>query len=409
VINTTPTSISTGTIGYPGQSLMVSANGTANGIVWGLQTSGAGSAQAILHAYNATNLAVELYNSSQNASRDNPGIAVRYTMPTIANGKVYVGTTGSLSVFGGISFLPTPVIAPNGGLYTNSVSVSITTSTNPASIYYTLDGSIPTTNSILYTGPFLITNNVGVQAITAVPGQPNSAVASASFFNTAFLGNGTGLTGQYYSNNVYTAPFTGTPLVRVDPTINFNWNNGPPDPTFATNNYVVRWTGMVQPLFNQTYTFTTTTDDGVRLWVNGQLLVDHFTPQSPTSWSGSIALSALQLYSIEMDYFQQGGGAIAQLSWSSSSTASAIIPQSQLYPFTNSLPVLFSSPGQINNGVFTLQLSGMPGKTYVLQASTDLIHWTPISTNVPPATIQTLIDPGASNFPQRFYRAVQMP
>ncbi len=409
VINTTPLSQSTATIGYPGQSLMVSANGVANGIVWGLQTSGAQSSPAVLHAYNATNLAVELYNSSQNASRDNPGNAVRYTMPTIANGKVYVGTVSSLSVFGNLSFLPTPVIAPNGGIYTNSVLVTITTATNPASIYYTLDGSIPTTNSILYAVPFLITNNVGVQAITAVPGQPNSAVAAASFFNSTSLGNGTGLTGQYYSNSVYTSPFMGTPLVRVDPTINFNWNSGPPDPSFPTNNYTVRWTGMVQPLFAQTYTFTTTTDDGARLYVNGQLLFDHFTPQSPTSWSGSIALQALQLYPIEMDYFQQGGGAIAQLSWSSGSTAQAIIPQSQLYPFTSPLPVLFSSPGGITNGVFTLQLTGMPGKTYVLQASTDLVNWTPISTNVPPATIQTLIDANAANFPQRFYRAVQLP
>ena len=409
VINTTPSSISTGTIGYPGSSLMVSANGTGNAIVWGLQTSSAQSSPAVLHAYNATNLAVELYNSSQNLGRDNPGNAVRYTMPTIANGKVYVGSTGSLTVFGNLSFLPTPIIAPNGGLFTNSVNVSITSPSNGLAIYYTLDGSIPTTNSILYTGQFLVTNNAGVQAITTLAGQPNSAVTAATFFNSAILGNGTGLTGQYYSNNFYTNPFVGAPLVRVDPTINFNWNSGPPDPTFATNNYVVRWTGMVQPLFSQTYTFTTTTDDGVRLYVNGQLLVDHFIPQSPTSWSGSIALSALQLYPIEMDYFQQGGGAIAQLSWNSASTAQAIIPQSQLYPFSSPLPVLFTTPGGITNGVFTLQLSGMPGKTFVLQASTNLINWVPISTNVPPATIQTFIDPAVGNFPQRFYRAVQLP
>jgi PA14 domain/Chitobiase/beta-hexosaminidase C-terminal domain len=408
-INTTPASQSTSTI--PGNSSpMVSSSGTSNGIVWVLDTSGSQSSPSILHAYNATNVAVEYYNSSQNLTRDNPGNAVKWTMPTIANGKVYVGSVNGLAVFGNLSPLPAPIIAPNGGLFTNSVSVSITDATNTAAIHYTLDGSVPTTNSPVYTGPFVLTNSTDVTAVATSNGVLNSAAAFASFINVNILGNGTGLQGQYYGNTIYNSnAFTGTPIVRIDPTINFNWNTNSPDPSMATNNYTVRWTGMVQPLFNETYTFSTTTDDGVRLWVNGQLLVDHWVPQSPTTWSGQIALNALQLYPIEMDYFQAGGGAIAQLAWNSPSTGQGIIPQSQLYPFTNTLPVLFTSSGTFSNGNFTLQLSGMPGKSYVLQASTNLVNWVPVSTNVPPATIQNLIDPGATNFPTRFYRAVQLP
>lgn len=407
-INTTPVSKSTSTI--PGNSSpMVSANGTSNAIVWVLQTSGNQTSPAILHAYNATNVAQELYNSSQNSSRDNPGNAVKWAMPTIANGKVYVGTINSLAVYGQLSPIPMPVISPNGGLFTNSVIVSISVATNGAAIHYTLDGTVPSTNSPLYTGPFVLTNSADVQAIATIPDVQNSMVAFASFLNSAFLGNGTGLQGQYYGNTVYNSnAFAGAPLVRLDTTVNFDWNNGPPDPGIATNNYTVRWTGMVQPLYNETYTFSTMTDDGVRLWVNGRLLIDHWTPQSPTTWSGTMALQALQLYPIEMDYFQQGGGALAQLSWSSPSTPQNIIPQSQLYPFTNALPVLLTS-GSFNNGIFSLQLSGMPGKSYVLQASTNLVDWISISTNVPPATIQTLIDPSVTNYPTRFYRAVQLP
>lgn len=408
VINTTPTSQSTGTIGYPGSSLSVSANGTNNAIVWGIDSSGNQSRPAVLHAYNATNLAQELYNSSQNLARDNPGPAIKYTMPTVANGKVYVGAVNQLSVFGNVSFLTTPVISPNGGTFTNSVNVSISSPSNGLSIYYTLDGSTPTTNSSLYTGSFVLTNSESVLAVATSPGQPNSGVAVASFVNSASLGNGTGLKGQYYANTDYTSPFIGSPLVRTDATINFNWNTSSPDPAIPTNNYTVRWTGMVQPLFSQTYTFSTTTDDGVRLWVNGQLVIDHWRPQSPTTWSGSIALQALQLYSIEMDYNQEGGGAVAQLSWSSPSTAQAIIPQSQLYPFSSPLPLLFTS-GHFTNGVLSLQLSGMPGKSYVLQASTNLVDWVPLSTNVPPATVLNLLDPSATNFPSRFYRALQLP
>ncbi|MEI9863863.1 MAG: hypothetical protein WDN00_04795 [Limisphaerales bacterium] len=79
---------------------VVSANGTNAGIVWAVDSSTyASSSPAVLHAYNATNVAEELYNSSQ-LSRDNPGSAVKLTAPTVANGKVYMGLQYKLSVFG---------------------------------------------------------------------------------------------------------------------------------------------------------------------------------------------------------------------------------------------------------------------------------------------------------------------
>jgi hypothetical protein len=187
VVNSTPISKSANTIHYPGSSLSVSANGTRNAIVWGLDTSANQSGPAVLHAYNATNLATELYNSGQNAARDNAGLAIKFTMPTIANGKVYVGTANYLSVFGNLSYLPPPVITPSGGVFTNFVTVSLQSPSNGVSIYYTLDGSVPTTNSLLYTGPFAISNSGNVLAVTALAGQPNSAVASAAFLNSGSL------------------------------------------------------------------------------------------------------------------------------------------------------------------------------------------------------------------------------
>ncbi|HMD55376.1 MAG TPA: PA14 domain-containing protein, partial [Phycisphaerae bacterium] len=174
-----------------------------------------------------------------------------------------------------------------------------------------------------------------------------------------------------------------------------------------TSNYTVRWTGLVQPLFNETYTFSTTTDDGARLWVNGQELVDEWIPQSPTTWSGFINLQAQKIYGIEMDYFQAGGGAVAQLAWSSPSTAPAIIPQSQLYPFTAVPPILLISTNPFINGGFQLQISSIAGQSYLFQSSTDLVHWVSLSTNVAPSDITVLVDPNATNFPARFYRAVE--
>lgn len=96
-----PASQSSNSFGYPGPTASISANGKSNGIVWAIDVSAWDSGgPGVLHAYNAGNLAQEMYNSAQNAARDQLGPAVKFTVPTVANGKVYVGTGNSLAVFG---------------------------------------------------------------------------------------------------------------------------------------------------------------------------------------------------------------------------------------------------------------------------------------------------------------------
>lgn len=95
------TSQSANTFGYPGTVPSVSATGTANAIVWTIDIGAWGSGgPAVLYAYNAANLSQMLYNSGQNAARDQLGPAIKFSTPTIANGRVYVGTGTSLAVFG---------------------------------------------------------------------------------------------------------------------------------------------------------------------------------------------------------------------------------------------------------------------------------------------------------------------
>ena len=97
-LSTTPASVSSASFTYPGTTPSVSANGSTNGIVWAIEHS---DPNDVLHAYNATNLATELYNSNQAAGgRDSFGQASHFGTPMIINGKVYVGTTNNVTAFG---------------------------------------------------------------------------------------------------------------------------------------------------------------------------------------------------------------------------------------------------------------------------------------------------------------------
>jgi hypothetical protein len=100
-LSTTAVSRSAGVFGYPGTSPSISADGTTNGIVWTLQNDDHyRSGPAVLHAYDATDLSRELYNSTTAGARDTAGPAVKFTSPSIANGKVYLGTQNSVDVYG---------------------------------------------------------------------------------------------------------------------------------------------------------------------------------------------------------------------------------------------------------------------------------------------------------------------
>jgi hypothetical protein len=95
-LSTTPTSQTATSFTYPGTTPSVSANGTSNGIVWALENTN----PAVLHAYDATNLADELYNSNQAGSRDQFGPGNKFITPLIVNGKVFVGTQTGVAEFG---------------------------------------------------------------------------------------------------------------------------------------------------------------------------------------------------------------------------------------------------------------------------------------------------------------------
>ena len=137
-----------------------------------------------------------------------------------------------------------------------------------------------------------------------------------------------GIPAKYFNN----MSLSGNPVLsRTDPTINFDWGGGSPGGGVYSDGFSARWEGFVLPQFTETYTFTTETDDGVRLWVDGKLVVNAWWDMGPTRISGTIALTAGKPVSIKMEYYENGGGAVARLYWSSQSRPEQIVPADRLY------------------------------------------------------------------------------
>jgi hypothetical protein len=168
----------------------------------------------------------------------------------------------------------------------------------------------------------------GAQTHTITTPVANTSYEAVFRVSGGAVGTGTGLTGRYFNG----LNFTSTQVSRVDETINFIWGTVKPHPSISASTYSVRWTGSIQPQFSETYTFYTQTDDGVRLFVNGQQLINDWTDHLLTENSGTIALTAGQTYSITMEYYDNSGPATAKLLCSSSSTPKSVVPRSQLYP-----------------------------------------------------------------------------
>ncbi|MDT8303480.1 MAG: PA14 domain-containing protein [Sedimentisphaerales bacterium] len=176
-------------------------------------------------------------------------------------------------------------------------------------------------------------------------------------FKTA--GEGVGVKAEYFSGMDLRTPV----LTQIDPQIDFDWASGEPDPAIGTDNFSVRWTGEVEAGYTETYTFYTNSDDGVRLWIDGQQLVNNWTDHAAVENSGTIDLVEGNTYSLVMEFYENGGSAVAQLRWSSPSTPKDFVPQAAL-----SLPVKAGQANPANGAVDTRQtliLTWSPGEAAV--------------------------------------------
>ena len=230
-----------------------------------------------------------------------------------------------------VAFSPDPA-----QLYPSGVDVTLTCVTPASQIHYTLDGSQPDEASPLYSPPLHLNSSARIRARAFTVDFNPSPFSEATYLVGQPPSSGDGFLGTYYDN----IDFTGASLTRVDPTINFDWGGGSPDPAIGPDQFSVRWTGKLMPRFSESYTFYTATDDGQRLWVDlnrdgdfedaGELLIDDWTQHGESERAAApVPLVAGQLYDFKMEMFENGGGAVARLRWSSFSEPKGIIPQSQ--------------------------------------------------------------------------------
>ena len=248
LLDTTPASMSNVSSAYPGASFTVSSDGAQNGIAWAVRTDQFTThGPQVLYAWDANDLSNLLYESDINAARDGGGHSMKFAIPVVTNGRVYVAANGQIDVYGlfnGAPIAGAPVFSPNGGNFGGTLNVTLSSATASANIYYTLDGTTPTPASTLYTEPIAITTSTTIRAIASGDGFIQSPVSSASFTSLGqtppvnFVpGSGTYTTAQtvslsdtdsnatiYYTTNGSTptassSPYTGPIAVPASMTI----------------------------------------------------------------------------------------------------------------------------------------------------------------------------------------------
>ncbi|HEX3626884.1 MAG TPA: PA14 domain-containing protein [Verrucomicrobiae bacterium] len=225
----------------------------------------------------------------------------------------------------------------------------------------------------VYVGMAVSAGNTQGIAAAAHFEQVNTGPADPSQVLSPVEGSGDGLLGTYYPNRHLFGPAA---MTRIDGPINFNWqplidlehlvDTGKTNATcFASackslmgmprcDQFSIRWTGEIQGQFTEPYTIYVRNDDGVRVWLDGQLMIDDWNCHQPREVSANTQMVAGQKHLLRIEYFQNHRNASVKVSWSSPSTPKRLIPRSQFYSQptmdSNGLPIFWEEHyfGQTN-------------------------------------------------------------
>jgi len=174
-----------------------------------------------------------------------------------------------------------------------------------------------------------------------------------------------GLKGEYFSGMSSPWTPTGDPVLTRIENVNFNWESNAPDPSVGADNFSVRWTGGLTPPVTAQYVFRTRTDDGIRVWINDEPVIDNWTDHG-TTWDQSepVELEGGRIYRFRVEFYENGGGAVCELYWRYPGQSEQVVPTSVLSPE----PVYLvqarkPSPADGATGVAAPLLTWTPGET----------------------------------------------
>ncbi len=121
-----------------------------------------------------------------------------------------------------------------------------------------------------------------------------------------------GLKGEYFSNQY----LTGNPAYsRTDQTVDFNWNGVPNVPGLAADHFSIRWTGVIKPEKSTQYEFIVNGDDGYRLWINNNLVINNWTDHAAEQRTARLSLDSGTIYQVKLEYYENGGDAVISFGW----------------------------------------------------------------------------------------------
>ena len=301
------------------------------------------------------------------------------TAPTLSNPGTQTSIRGSMVTFTAIAY-----DADGDALTWSASGLPAGLSLNPAS------GQISGT---------VFTNAATSYPVTLTVSDSGNLTASTSFSWNTTAAPLHGLRAEYFDGMV---PGAAAPLLtRTDAVIDFDWGNGSPSPLVPADYFSARWTGTLTALYSETYTIYVPSDNGVRVWLNNNLILDKWTPTDISGWHNfTIPLTAGQAIPIKVEYAELYGGANISLYWFSNTQSWEAINTNRLTPAVVIPPnSAEAAPGMIartqalttgpRNGAtfsFTRPSSSASQLSLIIEQSDDLKTWK--ITNLPAQIIQ---------------------
>jgi glucose/arabinose dehydrogenase len=221
----------------------------------------------------------------------------------------------------------------NVSLASNPTGLTLTAGTfskvTPYTQAFILGGAVglaaPATQSLNgHTYQFVSWSDGGAAAHTTTANA--SATYTATYQDTSTTTPPAGYTGQYWNAGTGTAPTfpTSAPtLTRTDPSIAFDWGTGSPAAGINADHFMARWSKTAS-FTAGTYTFTATADDGVRVYVDNTLIIDHWIDEGATTYSVNRAMTAGN-HTLKIEYYENAGGAVAKFSYAVASQTQVVL------------------------------------------------------------------------------------